>query len=551
MTYEEGYPAEGAEAVPPEDAGEPGTPEAAGKPETVKPAQPDTVEKPEAAEQPETVPPDSVETGGDAAIQTVMFFPLAGRLHRPEDGEELETLDGQETWFPEEEQVSLFPAESVPAEQVSLFPETPDDADGTVPQDSGGEPHTESWDAGSRAGPPPIRRRYHRTGRGRAAHRRNRRRGLAGFLIGVLCAGALAVGARYWEQRQAARERRDGVVWDTPNAPREELWTEEPEGVFIPLLGAEVGDVTFTLSPKRADSLTAQDIYRTVNPSVVTVVVGISETTSVVGTGVIFTPDGYFITNYHVVDGGQDCYALLDDGRRYNALYVAGDETSDLAILKMECEEEMATAEFGDSDEMVVGDTVYAIGNPLGLEFRGTLTNGIISGTSRDVAVGGRTMNLIQTNAALNTGNSGGPLINEFGQVVGINVVKMSSTRSSVEGLGFAIPTAQMERLLNDLLVYGEAQPEPLIGVTVMSMADQLEDALWGIKVLSVAPDTPAAIAGVQVGDYVLAADGKETRTSHALLRARSAHHIGEELQLSLWREGRRLEVTLTLNVPV
>jgi len=136
-----------------------------------------------------------------------------------------------------------------------------------------------------------------------------------------------------------------------------------------------------------------------------------------------------------------------------------GDEKNDLAVLKVDGTD-LPAAQFGDSDLLVVGDPVYAIGNPLGVELRGTLTDGIVSAINRDVQVDGRTMTLIQTNAALNSGNSGGPLINQYGQVVGINVIKMSSRYSNVEGLGFAIPSASIQRIVNDLLTYGEVKPD-------------------------------------------------------------------------------------------
>ena len=130
---------------------------------------------------------------------------------------------------------------------------------------------------------------------------------------------------------------------------------------------------------------------------------------------------------------------------------MAGDPVNDLAVLKVDARD-LPAAEFGDSEDLEVGDTVYAIGNPLGYELWGTMTDGIVSAVDRNVTVDGRTMTLIQTNAALNSGNSGGPLINEYGQVVGLNVIKMSSSYFSIEGLGFAIPSATMDRVVDDLL---------------------------------------------------------------------------------------------------
>ena len=298
--------------------------------------------------------------------------------------------------------------------------------------------------------------------------------------------------------------------------------------------------------------MTAQEIYRQVNPSVVTVMVQLDRDDRVsVGTGVIFTGDGYIITNYHVVEGGRDCVIALDTGYSYQAKYVAGDAKNDLAVLKVETETPLPAAAFGDSDLLTVGDKVYAIGNPLGVELRGTLTDGIVSAINRDVLVDGKTMTLIQTNAALNSGNSGGPLINEYGQVVGINVIKMSSSYSNVEGLGFAIPSATMDRLVNDLLRYGEVQPEPVLGITVMSLAEQVEADVWGLEVIEVTQGSAADEAGVRVGDYVVSAGGQETLTSQGLLRIRRQYYVGDTMPMTVWRDGELLEVTLELKKSV
>ena len=303
--------------------------------------------------------------------------------------------------------------------------------------------------------------------------------------------------------------------------------------------------VTLTVSREHGEATTIQEIYRQVNPAVVTVLAQLEQSMSV-GTGVIFTSDGYILTNYHVVAGGSDCVVTLDTGRSYSAMYVAGDEKNDLAVLKVDGTD-LPAAQFGDSDLLVVGDPVYAIGNPLGVELRGTLTDGIVSAINRDVQVDGRTMTLIQTNAALNSGNSGGPLINQYGQVVGINVIKMSSRYSNVEGLGFAIPSASIQRIVNDLLTYGEVKPEPVLGVTVSQLGIQVTEELTGIEVLEVTPGGAADLAGVEEGDFIIRAGGIDITSSQDLLRARRQYHLGDEMPMTLWRNGRGLEVTLKL----
>ena len=156
-------------------------------------------------------------------------------------------------------------------------------------------------------------------------------------------------------------------------------------------------------------------------------------------------------------------------------------------------------------------------------------------------------MTLIQTNAALNSGNSGGPLINEYGQVVGLNVIKMSSSYFSIEGLGFAIPSATMDRVVDDLLATGETQPQPVLGLSVRLEATRLSDTEQGLEVVDVTAGGAANRAGVRVGDYILSAAGQPLETSKDLLRVRRQKRLGDELDMILWRDGETVEVTLEL----
>ena len=228
--------------------------------------------------------------------------------------------------------------------------------------------------------------------------------------------------------------------------------------------------VKLRYNESHGEALTIQEIYQKVNPSTVTVLTGNRDGSAMVGTGVIFTEDGYILTNAHVIAGGSECYVVLDTGEDYRACLLGLDEEKDLAVIKIAASG-LPAAEFGDSDALTVGDPVYAIGNPLGVELRGTLTDGIVSAINRDVYVDGVTMTLIQTNAALNNGNSGGPLINVYGQVVGINTMKMgSSSTTSVEGLGFAIPIASTAYMINDLIAYGEVHGEVAVSYTHLTL---------------------------------------------------------------------------------
>ena len=321
---------------------------------------------------------------------------------------------------------------------------------------------------------------------------------------------------------------------------------EEETPITIPTVKADP-DARLTLAELPGYERSAPEVYQTVHSAVVTVAVDLDNGRMSIGTGVIFRADGYLLTNHHVVSGGTACTVLLADGTPYEAKFVASDAGHDLAVLKIEGEN-FPTAEFLDSDTLNVGDTVYAIGTPLDVEMSGTFTNGIVSSMNRDMQLDGQSsMPLIQTNAALNNVNSGGPLISASGQVVAINFMKMYARYSTVEGLGFAIPSTQVERVVNDLLVYGELQPEPVLGLMVMQIPDQLTDKLWGLKVAEVTEGGAADRAGVQAGDYVLAADNHETLSSSDVLKARWKHHVGEQMTLTIWRNGQILEVTLDL----
>ena len=269
--------------------------------------------------------------------------------------------------------------------------------------------------------------------------------------------------------------------------------------------------------------------------------------TSVDGAEIVQTDDGYIITNHHVIEDAQAVSVMTSSGQEYSAAIIGSDETSDLAVLKIEAEG-LQAAEFGDSSVLQVGDSVVAIGNPLGVELRGTLTDGIVSAINRDVYVDGVTMTLIQTNAALNNGNSGGPLINVYGQVVGINTMKMgSSSTTSVEGLGFAIPIASTAYMINDLIAYGEVHGEVMIGISVQPVPVTAENGESALLVMEVTPGGPGEEAGIQEGDLIVAADGEALTKSTDLLRVRRRHEAGETLKLLVERDGKRFTADVVL----
>lgn len=296
------------------------------------------------------------------------------------------------------------------------------------------------------------------------------------------------------------------------------------------------------------DELTATEVFARVNPAVVMVVADQGDDSASVGTGVIMTADGYVVTNAHVISGGASCWVALDTGDTYDALLVGYDADEDIAVLKLVDAEDLPVAEFGNSDLTMVGEQVYAIGNPLGIELRCTLTDGIISAVDRDVQLDGRTLNVIQTTAALNNGNSGGPLISRFGLVIGINTLKMSTTddtEATVEGLGFALPISSVSFVVNDIIATGSYRGAPSLGITVTTL--EKEGGGTQVQVVEVSGGSGAADAGIQAGDVILAADGQPISVTSDLLTVRRSHVIGDTVTLTILRDGQQFDVEVVL----
>lgn len=295
-------------------------------------------------------------------------------------------------------------------------------------------------------------------------------------------------------------------------------------------------------------ALSLQEIYNKCIGSVVSITASAQSGKSS-GTGIVLSADGYLITNHHVIENAQVIAVQTSDDRQFQASIIGSDEASDLAVLKVDATD-LQPAEFGDSGKLAVGDRVVAIGDPLGAQLRGTMTSGIVSAINRDLEVNDRTMTLIQTDAALNNGNSGGPLINQYGQVIGINVMKMGMDRwstASVEGLGFAIPIASSAYIVNDILRCGEVQGEPVLGISVDRTPAYLPDGQQAARVYTVDLNGPGDKAGLEVDDLIYEADGVRVKTSNDLLRVRHRHAAGEEMILKVCRGGEYLTVSVTL----
>lgn len=330
---------------------------------------------------------------------------------------------------------------------------------------------------------------------------------------------------------------------------RDEITPQPPvrnEKLSLPA-AAPAPHVELVLKPP-AEVLSFQEIYAKVIPSIVSIEVYSAYSAST-GTGVIMTEDGYIVTNHHIIENHSEGYVVLSDGSEYEARLVGSDVESDLAVLKIDAQG-LTPAEFGTSEQMQVGDTVLAIGNPLGSELFGTMTEGIVSAINRDVNVGGYTMSLIQTTAALNPGNSGGALINTAGQVVGITNMKMMSDYETIEGLGFAIPTVWAKEIVDTLLDQGKVTGRPTIGINCFALVDG-SAAVYGrdsgIYVDSVTAGSPAEKAGLQHGDIILTANGQEVTTLEEFTLVRDEAGVGGVMHLTVWRNGETFETDLVL----
>ena len=390
-------------------------------------------------------------------------------------------------------------------------------------------------------------------------NRRSRRRKRLLIALAVLLVLAMmaATGAGLWYVVRHGL-RLPGDVRDFPGTedgvpPRGGFYweLEEPEDTSITIPSYPTGgDTRLSLSPAGdLPVLTLKEVYDKATPSVVAVL-GQQHLYGSVGTGIIFSQDGYILTNCHVIAGCSRCKVWVTDeygvDAEYEARVVGYDEDADLAVLKVEAEG-LPAAAFGVSDDLQVGDPVYAIGNPLGVELRNTLTDGIVSAINRDVDVDGVKMTLIQTTAALNSGNSGGPLINQYGQVIGINTIKMMSEYDTIEGLGFAIPSSLALRWVNELIEFGKIQPQPVLGVTINRIPEAMPDGRSGLLIDDVAPGLSADRAGILPGDYLTAFCGQDIVSYQQLLNLRRDLRVGDVVPVQVWRDGAYEEFTMLM----
>ena len=400
--------------------------------------------------------------------------------------------------------------------------------------------------------------------------RKNRRGGGHGgwwviIILVLVVAGIVGVLSRYTFN---IRQTDDGITVSiqNPAVPAQETGAgDASDAVDSPVLQPSTDatgsgtELTVTAPPAElpetyhadGNGLSLQEIYRKCIPSVVSITTTLTSGTST-GTGIVMSSDGYLITNEHVIDGAVAIDVLTSDDDRYTASLVGSDATSDLAVLKIDAQN-LTAAEFGDSEEMEVGDAVVAIGDPLGSELRGTMTDGIISAINRDLVVNGRSMTLLQTNAALNNGNSGGPLINVFGQVIGINTMKMSSyytATATVEGLGFAIPIATAKPIVDELIAQGYVSGRPVLGISTRELPDAVRIYYRipdGVYIDSVDPSSDAYQKGLRSGDTITAIEGVAVSNLDELNVIKNRFQAGDTVELTVYRGGELYRVSVQL----
>ncbi len=360
-------------------------------------------------------------------------------------------------------------------------------------------------------------------------------------LIGILGGGVMGGLAGYYAAEVAV-----------PTA----VQAEAPAAPNTPLLQAAPPLTTTSLTLKEDSAVI--DAVRKVKPAVVTVInnlggrggslFGGGGGATASGSGVIIESKGYIVTNNHVIDGEQSLQVIYSDGKKADATVVGADPIADIAVIQVSGTVP-AVAAFGDSNSLQPGQVAIAIGSPLG-DFRGTVTVGVVSALNRTV---GRQQGLIQTDAAINNGNSGGPLIDSAGNVIGINTLVVRSTDSGniAEGLGFAIPSSMARDIANQLISGGKVE-HPYLGVTFQDLDAQIAAALnlnvtQGVVVTQVIQDSPAGKAGIQEQDVIVALNGEKIDQDHPLLTLLFQHKVGETVTLTILRGGKQMDVKLVL----
>ncbi len=297
--------------------------------------------------------------------------------------------------------------------------------------------------------------------------------------------------------------------------------------------------------------LTLNELYNRCAPSVVAIYGYVDGKSGFYwGTGIVLSEDGLILTNTHIIDACDRVGVKPYDNVEYEATLVGADALSDIAVLKIDATG-LAPAQFAAGSELAVGDKVAAIGNPLGENFRATMTDGIISAIERGITYKGHSMTVLQTNTAINEGNSGGPLFNMYGQVVGITNMKMISNYSSIEGIGFAIPSNTAIGVVNSLLQYGEVRGRPSIGITVGAIPQTAAEKYGlpenGLYVSEVTPGSDAEKQGIKAGDIIQKVNYQDVSTTSEINDIKNTLEVGDVMIFSVWRDGEVMEFAVSL----
>lgn len=330
---------------------------------------------------------------------------------------------------------------------------------------------------------------------------------------------------------------------------------EEPQMTASPVANPEFSlEHAASVTDPNKTTLSTTEIVQQVSPAVVSVYVmeHVGGTTSPLftGSGFIVSSEGYVVTNEHVVtevsEGADYDIIVVVPGYDIpiNATLVGTDVQTDIAVLKLDGQdEEFPYVTLGDSDMLQVGELVVAIGNPLG-RLQGTVTVGVVSALDRQINNNGYTLDLLQTDASINSGNSGGPLINSFGEVIGVTNAKISTG----EGLGFAIPISDVADEIQSIINYGYVANRPYLGITVGNVAsDAYYGAVEGVYVAEVDPGSPAEEAGMQEGDMIISMDGVAIEMTDDIIDVRNQHVPGDEIEVVVERNGRQIELNLVI----
>lgn len=375
---------------------------------------------------------------------------------------------------------------------------------------------------------------------------------LIGSIIGGTASGLIVKKAMRSEQSgsETTTEKMDAAT--TVPSTVSETTTAASASVTEHVTDVKSGTYTSSEEKPALDLVfDARDIYKYNVDSVVSIEVTVQRGKGY-GTGFIISEEGYIVTNYHVVDGAKSVLVTLHDDRQFDATVVGYEETNDIAVIKIKPDGEIHSLIYGVSSDLHVGDPVYVIGNPLG-DLTFTLTTGVVSALNRLIDTDtGIQINMFQTNAAINSGNSGGPVFDEHGFVVGIASAKYAS--ASIEGLGFCIPIDDVRSMIDEIINKGYVSGKPLMGISVYDREVasygffQSTRQINGAKIAAVGSNTAGARAGLAQGDVITSADGKQVTSVSGLRTILSNHRSGDTISLVINRNGSSMQVNITLD---